>query len=378
MKKALLVTHVSGFVPQFEMGNVKILQDMGYEVHYASNYRNPSYGDDNRRLDGTGIIRHQVDFERSPYSLKNVTAYRQLKRVMEEERFELVHCHNPMSGVITRLAAHATNTRPVIYTAHGFHFYKGAPLKNWLFYYPVEYLLSFYTDQQICINLEDFKRAKRHFHAGMVNYVPGVGIDIKKIRKVQIDAGKKRKDLGLPEQAIVLVSAGELITRKNHEIVIRALKTMKDRRFVYVICGHGELDTYLKGVTRDLQVEDQVFFLGYRTDILEIYKASDICVFPSFQEGLPVALMEAMAVGLPVICSDIRGNTDLIDSNGGILVNPIDEEAYANAIVKLGEDKHLRKMMGEYNWKKAEKFDAEKVRDVMLEIYGEVLKRNGR
>ncbi|HJC48626.1 MAG TPA: glycosyltransferase family 4 protein [Candidatus Lachnoclostridium pullistercoris] len=378
MKKALLVTHVSGFVPQFEMGNVKILQDMGYEVHYASNYRNPSYGDDNRRLDGTGIIRHQVDFERSPYSLKNVTAYRQLKQVMEEERFELVHCHNPMSGVITRLAAHATNTRPVIYTAHGFHFYKGAPLKNWLFYYPVEYLLSFYTDQQICINLEDFKRAKRYFHAGMVNYVPGVGIDIKKIRKVQIDAGKKRKDLGLPEQAIVLVSAGELITRKNHEIVIRALKTMKDRRFVYVICGHGELDTYLKGVTRDLQVEDQVFFLGYRTDILEIYKASDICVFPSFQEGLPVALMEAMAVGLPVICSDIRGNTDLIDSNGGILVNPIDEEAYTNAIVKLGEDKHLRKMMGEYNWKKAEKFDAEKVRDVMLEIYGEVLKRNGR
>ena len=120
------------------------------------------------------------------------------------------------------------------------------------------------------------------------------------------------------------------------------------------------------------------FFLGYRTDILEIYKASDICVFPSFQEGLPVALMEAMAVGLPVICSDIRGNTDLIDSNGGILVNPIDEEAYTNAIVKLGEDKHLRKMMGEYNWKKAEKFDAEKVRDVMLEIYGEVLKRNGR
>ena len=376
MKKALLVTHVSGFVPQFEMGNVKILQNMGYEVHYASNYHNPSYGDDNRRLDGTGIIRHQVDFERSPYSLKNVTAYRQLKQLMEEERFDLVHCHNPMSGVIARLAAHATNTKPVIYTAHGFHFYAGAPLKNWLFYYPVEFALSFYTDQQICINLEDFQRAQNYFHAKKINYIPGVGIDVKKIRNVQINWCEKRKSLGISDQAVVLVSAGELIPRKNHETVIRALKDL-DERFVYVICGHGELDAYLKKIARDMQVENRVLFLGYRTDVLEIYKASDICVFPSFQEGLPVALMEAMAAGLPVICSDIRGNTDLIDNNGGILIKPAETKAYVNAVLKLDSDAGLREMMGEHNWKKAEEFDVEKVRNAMAKIYKDVLENNG-
>ena len=378
MKKALLVTHVSGFVPQFEMGNVKILQEMGYEVHYASNYHNPSYGDDNHRLDGTGIIRHQVDFERSPYSLKNLTAYRQLKKLMEEERFDLVHCHNPMSGVITRLAAHATHTKPVVYTAHGFHFYKGAPIKNWLLYYPVEYLLSFYTNQQICINIEDYERAKRFFHAQKVNYVPGVGIDVKRIRDVKVNKSNKRKDLEIPKEAIVLVSAGELITRKNHETIIRTMAKLKDKRFVYVICGHGELEAHLKEIVKDLKLEHQVFFLGYRTDILEIYMASDICVFPSFQEGLPVALMEAMACGLPVVCSKIRGNTDLVDNNGGILIKPTDVESYAGAILKLGNDKSLRETMGSYNQRIVEKFDVEKISSAMIMIYEDILKHNGR
>ena len=123
-KKALLVTTVSGFVPQFEMNNVRLLQNMGFEVHYASNYNTPSYGTDNHRLDGTGIIRHQIDFVRSPFKPENITVFRQLKAVMEQEQFQLVHCHTPMGGVMARLAAHATHTGPVIYTAHGFHFSK--------------------------------------------------------------------------------------------------------------------------------------------------------------------------------------------------------------------------------------------------------------
>ena len=123
MRKALLVTHVSGFVPQFEMNNVHILQNMGYEVHYASNFHNPSYGDDNSRLEGTGIICHQIDFERSPFKRKNITAYRQLKELMEEHEFDLVHCHTPMGGALARLAAHNTRTGPVLYTAQWLPFF---------------------------------------------------------------------------------------------------------------------------------------------------------------------------------------------------------------------------------------------------------------
>ena len=276
MKKALLVTHVSGFVPQFEMGNVKILQDMGYEVHYASNYRNPSYGDDNRRLDGTGIIRHQVDFERSPYSLKNVTAYRQLKRVMEEERFELVHCHTPMGGVLARLAAHATNTGPVIYTAHGFHFYKGAPVLNWLIYYPVERWLSRYTDVQITINHEDFVRAKR-FKAGRVVRIHGVGIDLNSGNGCTRET--KREELGIRPEEVLLLTAGELNKNKNQQMVLNALGKLRGKTktpFVYAACGRGECLEELQKKTTELNLESRVHFLGYRQDFQEILKTADI------------------------------------------------------------------------------------------------------
>ena len=124
VKKALLVTRVSGFIPQHEMNNVKILQEMGYEVHYASNFHTPSYGTDNHRLDGTGIVRHPIDFVRSPFDKRNFQVYRQMVELMRREDFSLVHCHTPMGGVMARLAAHATGTGPVIYTAHGFHFFK--------------------------------------------------------------------------------------------------------------------------------------------------------------------------------------------------------------------------------------------------------------
>ena len=177
-KKALLVTTVSGFVPQFEMNNVRTLQSMGFEVHYAANYNTPSYGTDNHRLDHTGIVRHQIDFVRSPYKPENLRVYRQLKKLMTEQRFQLVHCHTPMGGVMARLAAHATGTGPVIYTAHGFHFFTGAPMKNWLLYYPMERFLSRFTAQQICINREDYQRAVRQFHAKYVDYIPGVGVDL--------------------------------------------------------------------------------------------------------------------------------------------------------------------------------------------------------
>ena len=227
-KKALLITTVSGFVPQFEMNNVRILQEMGYEVHYATNYNMPSYGNDNHRLDGTGIIRHQIDFVRSPFDPSNIKIFRQLCQVMRDESFSLVHCHTPMGGVMARLASHHTHTGPVIYTAHGFHFFKGAHLVNWLFYYPMERFLSRFTLQQLCINQEDYHRAKRCFHARYVDYIPGAGIDLNRIPEYSEEKNlQKRRELGIPDNAIFLLSSGELIKRKNHETVLRALAKLR-------------------------------------------------------------------------------------------------------------------------------------------------------
>ncbi len=387
-KKVLLVTTVSGFVPQFEMSNVGILQSMGFEVHYAANYHTPSYGTDNQRLEGTGIIRHQIDFVRSPFSFHNVKVYHQLKKVMSEERFDLVHCHTPMGGVIARLAAFSTKTSPVIYTAHGFHFFKGASPINWLCYYPMEKILSHLTSEQICINLEDYELAKKKLHAKHVSYIPGVGLDTNKIIPLN-DINKKKINLGLPVNRLILLSSGELIKRKNHETVIRAigklraehsnLKKSEDIKFHYIICGHGKLETYLKRLAKELKVDDCISFLGYRKDMMEIYQIADLFIFPSFQEGLPMALLEAMGHGLPVICSDIRGSRDLMGTNakssiyycdGGIMVTKADDvSAYSQAIQLLLDDSTKRQEMGERNRLRATDFSIQAVREAMEKIY---------
>lgn len=392
VKKVLLVTTVSGFVPQFEMPNVRLLQDMGYEIHYAANFHTPSYGRDNHRLEGTGIVQHQIDFVRSPFKLQNIKVYRQLKQLMITEHFSLVHCHTPMGGVMARLTAKATKTMPVIYTAHGFHFFKGASIVNWICYYPIEKFLSRFTDVQICINKEDYERAKEKFHAKHVNYIPGVGLDLEKISR-SVDIPLKKSELGLPQDKIILLSSGELIKRKNHETILCALAELKQNQSLsqdgpfdkihYIICGHGVLDESLKHLAQELDIIDSVSFLGYREDMMDIYQIADAFLFPSFQEGLPMALLEAMAYGLPVICSDIRGSRDLMGRTakealdfceGGILIKKADDAvSYSQAISFLIKDKEAMHVMGINNRQRALEFSSEYVKECMENIYRKVL-----
>ncbi|MDW2799655.1 glycosyltransferase family 4 protein [Clostridium boliviensis] len=385
-KKALLVTTVSGFVPQFEMSNVYILRNMGYEIHYATNYNTPSYGNDNRRLKGTGIIQHQIDFVRSPFKIQNIKVYFQLKQLMIDEHFDLVHCHTPMGSVIARIAAHATKTYPVIYTAHGFHFFKGAPYINWFLYYPVEKLLSYFTDQLICINQEDYERSKKHFHAKHLNYIPGVGLDINKEQKA-VDINRKKQELGLHSDKFILLSSGELIKRKNHETIIRAIRDYKDNYasvpFHYIICGQGVLEGYLKDLADSLKVSNYISFLGYRNDMMEILQIADLFIFPSYQEGLPMALLEAMAYGLPVICSDIRGSRDLMGKcekdtmnvcDGGILIKHADDvKSFSKAIYLILQNKELLNEMSSKNKIKVKNFSQINVNEAMINIYNNLL-----
>ncbi len=327
MEKVLIATTVSGFVPQFEMNNVRILQDMGYEVHYASNFNNVSYGTDNHRLEGTGIILHQIDFARSPFQWKeNKKAYEQLKQLLQQYSFSLIHCHTPVGSVLTRLAAKPYRTKgtKVIYTAHGFHFYKGAPLQYWLLFYPIERWLANVTDVLITMNEEDFLRAKKFCKRKktIVEHIFGVGIDIaywsgKNITKEErtLIRKQKREELYILEETKMLLSIGELIPRKNHAEVIRVLAKEKqngNHNFCYVICGQGVLKEELLYLTKQCDLSENVLFLGYREDIRELLYAADVFVFPSKQEGMPMALMEAIAAGVPAKASDIRGNRELL------------------------------------------------------------------
>lgn len=376
-KNALVVTTVASTIDQFCMNDISILIDY-YDVQVAANFTKGNNTSKERinefksELIKKKIVFNELEFDRNPLSKSNLRAYKKLKNILEQNRFDLIHCHTPIAAMFSRLAARGTrkNGTKVIYTAHGFHFYKGAPFLNWLVYYPVEKWFARYTDTLITINKEDYERAKSKFNANRVEYIPGVGIDLEKFNTVEIDIDLKRSELGLAKDTFVVLSVGELNKNKNHEVVIRALGKIDNSKIHYIICGQGTLYGYLKNLSKELGLEGQVHLLGFRKDIPEICKVSDVFAFPSYREGLSVALMEAMANGLSVVCSNIRGNSDLIeDGKGGYLVEPEDIEGFAKYIKNLIEDSRLRSEQGEFNHKKIEKYSIDNVLKEMEEIY---------
>ena len=377
MKKALIATSVASMIDQFNIPDILLLQQLGYEVDVAANFDSPGSITKERaeklleRLCAMGVGVINTPVPRSITALGGMLrSYRMLKRLGKEKKYDLVHCHSPIGGAITRLAfrkARAGGTR-VIYTAHGFHFFEGAPLKNRLIFYPVEKLCSRYTDVLITINREDYQAAKEKLNAGRVEYIPGVGIDTARFSD-RADAREKRAELGIGEESRVILSVGELNENKNHRAVIKALANLNSD-VCYVVAGKGALLDELRSLAKELGVSDRVYLLGYREDVCALYGAADLFVHVSYREGLPVSVMEAMASGLPVVASSIRGNVDLIDENGGALVSPDDTEGLTAAIREILSDREKQEKMGAHNREASKKYSTATVGEMLKEIYG--------
>lgn len=379
MKKAIIIASVASMIDQFNRDNINLLQELGYEVSVACNFE---YGSSTSNeqvkkliedLDELNVKHYHVPIPRSMFALKDMfKSYKFLKQLALKENYNLMHCHSPIGGVLARLAFKKSRRQgtKVIYTAHGFHFYDGAPLKNWIIFYPIEKLCSKLTDCLITINKEDYKRAKEKFYAKEVEYVPGIGIHVEEIQNTYVNVAKKKSEFGITDEKI-LVSVGELNSNKNHETIIKALAMLKtDVKYKYILCGKGDKEEYLKELVKQLNLQDKVIFAGYRNDIREILKISDIFCFPSYREGLSVALMEAMAVGLPVICSKIRGNVDLIDNGkGGLLFLSNDKDECVLCIEKLITNEKKRNVYKIYNLDKIKKFDKSTVILLMRKIF---------
>lgn len=325
MKRALIVASVASHIEQFCMNDAALLRELGYEVDVACNFERGNACSAEKvaaflkRLDAEGYGHTQIDFDRGASHLSaHVRAYRQIKRLIDGNGYDLIHCHTPIGGAICRAAARKTRKHgtKVLYTAHGLHFYTGAPLKNWLLFYPVEKLCAYWTDVLITINREDYERAKRKLRAREVEYIPGVGIDLARFypgRFSQEEIAQTRALLGVGPDEKLLLSVGELSRNKSHETVIHALAELNNPKLKYVVCGCGEQEGFLKELTKRLGLEKQVLLFGYHPDVLRLYASADLFVFPSLREGLPVALMEALASGLPVVCSKTRGNVELTE-----------------------------------------------------------------
>ena len=372
MKKVLLVATVQSHICQFHKPLINLLQSNGIVVHVAAR---------NNLAEKNGLTLNEpekvfdIPFSRSPVNKCNLTAYKMLKRIIYDEKYDVVHCNTPVGGLLARLVCKKLRKKmgvKVIYTAHGFHFYKGAPFKNWLLYYPIEKYCSRFTDVLITINKEDYELAKRKMKAKRVEYVPGVGVDTKKFASIEVDRNAKRKELGVPENAVLLISVGELNDNKNHEIVIRALAQPDiETNVYYLIAGNGEKKQYLEGLIHDLHLDGRVKLLGYRRDIGELYKVSDVCVFPSIREGLGLAALEGMSCGLPLLAADNRGVKDYaINHVNAILCRYNHVNEFVSGINTFVCDSNFRKEMGEKNKKIVIKFDIEIILSKMKLIYG--------
>lgn len=374
MKKALIITTISGFVPQFEKNNVAILQDMGYRVHYASNFERPVYDYDNDFFQKRGIVTHRLRIEKSPARIwENARAFGQLKNLLQKERFDLVHCHNPMGGVLGRLAAGCFSPdSTLLYTAHGFHFYREAPWKNWLLYYPAERALARMTDILITVNREDFERGSRFRlrRGGSIWKIPGAGLDVNRFSPGKEEREESRARFGFPPESFLILSVGELNRNKNHSAVIRAIARMEENDICYGICGRGDGRKKLERLIKREGLDGRVKLLGYRKDIERILPAADCFLFPSRREGFGMAAVEAMAAGLSLVTSDCRGTREYMqDGVTGIICRRNRPESYVQAIRRLKNDPRMRQRMGQASRERALLFSTGATENVMRQIY---------
>lgn len=372
--KILFVATVRSHIGQFHMPFIRELKARGVEVHAA--FKDNSA--DKPGLDLSAIDKtFEVPFERRPLRLNNIKAYRELKKIIDGNGYDAVHCHTPMGAVITRLAAKSARKKgtKVIYTAHGFHFFKGASIKNWMLFYPVEKYLSKYTDCLITINSEDCELAhKKKFRAGKIYKVHGVGVELDKFKAVDADEkARLRAEYGYDGDTFIMIYPADLSVRKNQPMLFDALQKIAEKNKNVKLLLPGQpirLEEY-KRMISERGIADNVEFLGYRRDINNLVGLSDLSVASSFQEGLPINIIEAMAMGNAIVATDVRGNNDAVeDGVNGYLVPVGDSDLMAEKILELMNDREKLRTFGENGLDMVKDFSTENVNREMLTIYG--------
>ena len=373
MAKRILITCTDSMMKQFLEPHVRNLAGNGYDVEIACSEVLNRMTEVREDLGEYARI-HLLHLKRSPMAASNIRGYREAKKLIQNGHYDLIWTNEPVMGVATRLAARKARKQgtKVMYMVHGFHFYKGAPLLNWLLFYPIERLMASKADCICTINREDYDRAQQ-MHTARAAYIHGVGIDTDRLQPGETPTDL-RNELHLPQDAFLVLSVGELNENKNQQIVIRALARLKDKNIHYVLCGKGDQLENLQALAGELNITDRVHFLGYRKDIANICRQCNVFALPSRREGLPFAAMEAMYCGLPLVNSGIRGLVDITeDGVSGYVCGTEDATQYAESIRKLKDNPNLRIQMGNNNRKTVEAFTVEQTKQEILRLIGELM-----
>ena len=368
MKKALLLAPMGSVHRRFNSVNIELLQSLGYEIHLAANFQNgegPEIQNEEYAAfcKDKGIITYDIPFKR--HELKgNLPLVRETRDLIQREGFDLIHSHTETGGLIHRMLGH-TGARN-LYSAHGMSFYKGSSLKSQMVYRPIERWICAGMDANIAINQEEYDVLKR-WNPKTAHLVHGIGLDLERFTINHYNRAQLRIELGIPQDATVVLSVGELDDNKNH---ITVLKALANTELYYLICGVGPNEEKLKQAAAECGMENRLRLAGYRKDIPDVIHASDIFAFPSYHEGMPVSLLEAMAGGLPVVCSTIRGNVDVVqEGENGYLAEPDDVDAWRRAIYLLAKRPNLKEFFIANGRKTVDLYSQSGVRSELMTIY---------
>lgn len=368
-KKVLIIATIDEHIRHFHLPLIEMLNGLGYEVDIASNGSETFKYVNNK---------YNVPLEKSPFNYNNIKAYYGLKKIIKKNNYDVIHVNMPMGAAIGRMAAKKYRKfgTKVIYTAHGFHFFKGTPFINWLLYYPVEKYLSKYTDILITINKEDYTLSTNKFKAKENIYIPGVGVDLNEF-SFQI---KEKKDIlrekhCFSSEDFILVYVAELSNRKNQSLLIEAVNMLERNipNIKLLLVGKGDKSNEYSSLIEKYNLQKKVFLMGYRTDVNEIMSLSDIAVSSSKQEGLPVNIIEAMAIGLPLVVSDTRGNRDLVvDGSNGFIYPLNDLDSLVKHLLRLYNNPKLREELSVFGLNEIKKYSVESIVLQLRSIYEDI------
>lgn len=364
-KKILVLCTSDNMVTQFLLPHIKFMEDAGNTIEIACGKSGYWFND----LVKMGYTVHELPCSRSVFTKKNIKAFLMLEKIVKEKKYDLIYCQQAIGGMRGRLVGRKYKI-PVIYTTHGFSFYKGCSLKAKFLYKPAEKYFAKFTDVLVTINDEDFEAAKK-IKKDNVFKVSGIGYDPKKYQN-QLSHAEARKMLSIKDDEILVCTIAEYIKRKNYKTMLKTMAKLP-KNIKFIACGTGVLFDEMKKYVKKLHIEDRVFLAGYRKDVNNVLAASDIFFLPSYSEGLTLSIIEAMNFGLPVVTSDVRGNRDLIENGkGGYVCGANDSDKFAESIMTLANNSELRKQFGEYNKSQCDKYTLEKVLKQLEEVYSHI------